>query len=179
MLCTGPSQAQVPRRHFIPDAYRPQAYLAPGGGYSWSVMTDRINGAEAAQRTALVLSPDDEAPARARRLLRQLLGGRLDGELAAAELVVSELVTNAVLHGQRAGMNAVGLTFEETSDLLRIEVTDRGPGFTEGHPAPGDPGGWGLVVVGEIADRWGIERAHRGVRVWAELNLAPTASQRA
>ncbi|MCW3065417.1 MAG: protein serine/threonine phosphatase [Solirubrobacterales bacterium] len=137
------------------------------------MITEEPSGIEAAQRTALVLSPDDEAPARARRLLRQLLGERLDGDLAAAELVVSELVTNAVLHGQRAGMNPVGLTLEESSDCLRIEVTDHGPGFTEARAAPGDPGGWGLVVVGELADRWGIERAQRGVRVWAELNLPP------
>jgi anti-sigma regulatory factor (Ser/Thr protein kinase) len=136
-------------------------------------MTDDGNGIAAPQRTALVLSPDDEAPARARRLLRQLLGSRLDGELAAAELVVSELVTNAVLHGQREGMNAVALTLEESMQCLRIEVTDRGPGFTEAELVPGDPGGWGLVVVGELADRWGIEHALRGVRVWAELELAP------
>jgi anti-sigma regulatory factor (Ser/Thr protein kinase) len=134
------------------------------------------NGVEAPQRTALVLSPDDEAPARARRLLRQLLSARPDRELAVAELVVSELVTNAVLHGQRAGMNAVGLTFEETTERLRIEVTDRGPGFVDGEVLPGDPGGWGLVVVGELANRWGIEHARRGVRVWAELELAPVAA---
>jgi anti-sigma regulatory factor (Ser/Thr protein kinase) len=134
------------------------------------------NGIEAPQRTALVLSPDDEAPARARRLLRQLLSARPDRELAVAELVVSELVTNAVLHGQRAGMNAVGLTLEETDERLRIEVTDRGPGFVDDEVLPGDPGGWGLVVVGELANRWGIEHARRGVRVWAELELAPVAA---
>jgi anti-sigma regulatory factor (Ser/Thr protein kinase) len=136
-------------------------------------MTEDTAELTSPQRTALVLSPDDEAPARARRLLRQLLSSRLDGELAVAELIVSELVTNAVLHGQRAGMNAVGLALEETDELLRVEVTDRGPGFTEGCVAPGDPGGWGLVVVGELADRWGIERGSRGVRVWAELEFAP------
>jgi anti-sigma regulatory factor (Ser/Thr protein kinase) len=118
---------------------------------------------------SLVLSPDDEAPARARRILRQLVGERLNGRLDAAELVVSELVTNAVLHGQRGGMHAIGLTIEETPRALRIEVTDRGPGFAEQEPVPGQPGGWGLVVVGELADRWGIERSGRGVRVWAEL----------
>ena len=138
-------------------------------------MTEQTQGIGAPQRTALVLSPDDEAPARARRLLRQLLGSRLDGELAAAELLVSELVTNAVLHGQREGMNAVALTLEESTECLRIEVTDRGPGFIETELLPGDPGGWGLVVVGEIADRWGIEHARRGVRVWAELELEPVA----
>jgi hypothetical protein len=41
---------------------------------------------------------------------------------------------------------------------------------------PGDPGGWGLVVVGELANRWGIEHARRGVRVWAELELEPAAA---
>jgi anti-sigma regulatory factor (Ser/Thr protein kinase) len=139
-------------------------------------MIEDRTGVAAPQRTALVLSPDDEAPARARRLLRQLLGSRLDGELAAAELVVSELVTNAVLHGQRGGMNAVALTLEESTECLRIEVTDRGPGFIEAELVPGDPGGWGLVVVGEVADRWGIEHAHRGVRVWAELELTRVAA---
>jgi anti-sigma regulatory factor (Ser/Thr protein kinase) len=120
-------------------------------------------------RASLVLSPDDEAPARARRILRQLAGPKLNGRLDSAELVISELVTNAVLHGQRAGMHAIGLTLEETDRALRIEVTDRGPGFSEEEPLPGQPGGWGLVVVGELADRWGIERSGGGVRVWAEL----------
>src|SRR5258707_1283590 len=116
MLCRNRG-ASPARRAFTPDPYPSQAYPPPCRGYSWPVTSDELTGrTESAQRTALVLSPDDEAPARARRLLRQLLGSRLDGELAAAELVVSELVTNAVLHGQRAGMNAVGLTLEETSD---------------------------------------------------------------
>jgi anti-sigma regulatory factor (Ser/Thr protein kinase) len=123
----------------------------------------------APHRTSLVLSPDEEAPARARRILRQLVGRRMNGRLDQAELVVSELVTNAVLHGQRAGMHAIGLSLEESERALRIEVTDRGPGFTEHELLPGQPGGWGLVVVGELADRWGIERSGRGVRVWAEL----------
>jgi anti-sigma regulatory factor (Ser/Thr protein kinase) len=124
---------------------------------------------ETPHRASLVLSPDEEAPARARRILRQLAGGRLNGQLDAAELVLSELVTNAVLHGQKAGMHAIGLTLEESNRALRIEVTDRGPGFSEDEPMPGEPGGWGLVVVGELADRWGIERSGLGVRVWAEL----------
>ena len=108
------------------------------------------------------------APAQAR--------GALDGieDLVSPErmrdvrLLVSELVTNAVRH---AGGEAVRLVVALTGTLLRIEVHDPGNGF-ELKPPPDDPlraSGWGLVLVEELADRWGIDHDPR-TRVWFEID---------
>ena len=65
---------------------------------------------------------------------------------------------------------------ETGEQCLRIEVRDPGPGFELVEPAP-DPArssGWGLYLVRELADRWGVERAPtlRLVRVRRRARLA-------
>ena len=112
------------------------------------------------------------APAAARQAVDVALAGRLahDG-LAELRLLVSELVTNAVRHGlDRRG--AVELTLRLAGRRLRVEVADGGAGFTppKGGHDPEDPGGWGLVVVDELVDSWGIDAA-RGTCVWFERNV--------
>jgi anti-sigma regulatory factor (Ser/Thr protein kinase) len=112
------------------------------------------------------------APAAAREAVDLALAGRLgeDG-LAELRLLVSELVTNAVRHGLgRRG--AVELTLSLAGRCVRVEVADGGAGFVPPVPVP-DPdetGGWGLVVVDRLADRWGIEGAD-GTCVWFERNV--------
>jgi anti-sigma regulatory factor (Ser/Thr protein kinase) len=112
------------------------------------------------------------APAAARDAVEVALAGRLGREgIAELRLLVSELVTNAVRHGlDRRG--AVELTLRLVGRCLRVEVADGGGGFTPptGEHDPEDPGGWGLVVVDELVDRWGVEAAG-GTRVWFERNV--------
>ena len=82
-------------------------------------------------------------------------------------LLVCELVTNAVRH---AGGGAVRLVVTRTGGMLRIEVHDPGRGFELVEP-PTDPmraSGWGLVLVEELADRWGVDHNPR-TRVWFEM----------
>jgi hypothetical protein len=58
-----------------------------------------------------------------------------------------------------------------TGGVLRVEVHDPGHGF-ELRDAPSDPlraSGWGLVLVEELADRWGVDHAPR-TRVWFEMD---------
>jgi len=108
------------------------------------------------------------APARARGALDQL-GDRISAErMRDVRLLVSELVTNAVRH---AGGEAVRLIVALEGSTLRIEVHDPGSGF-ELKPPPDDPlraSGWGLVLVEELADRWGVDRNPR-TRVWFEMD---------
>ena len=83
-------------------------------------------------------------------------------------LLVSELVTNAVRHAEG---EAVRLVVAITAGVLRVEVHDPGRGFTRRDP-PSDPmrsSGWGLVLVEELSDRWGVDGSPR-TRVWFEMD---------
>lgn len=84
---------------------------------------------------------------------------------ANAELVVSELVANAVLHGY----GHVSLQLYDTGDGLRIEVEDANPAppvTTDGHP--GRVGGFGMQIVERLSD-WGWRQSSRGKVVWAKV----------
>jgi anti-sigma regulatory factor (Ser/Thr protein kinase) len=86
-------------------------------------------------------------------------------DAANAELVVSELVANAVLHG----WGRVTLRLHDTGEGLRIEVEDSNPTppvATEGHP--GRIGGFGMRIVERLAD-WGWRPSRGGKVVWARL----------
>ncbi|MFG2587730.1 ATP-binding protein [Streptomyces sp. NPDC048438] len=87
-----------------------------------------------------------------------------------AALLVSELATNALLHGcMRGRLFRVHLTL--TCTALRIEVSDprgeRLPGLRE--VGADDCYGRGLLVVARLADRWGVEPRTVGKTVFAEL----------
>ena len=108
------------------------------------------------------------APALARGALDSFEGRISPERMRDVRLLVSELVTNAVRH---ADGEAVRLVVAVSDSLLRIEVHDPGNGF-EVKPPPDDPlraSGWGLVLVEELADRWGIDHDPR-TRVWFEMD---------
>ncbi|MFG3510163.1 ATP-binding protein [Streptomyces sp. NPDC047821] len=98
-----------------------------------------------------------------------------DDGAATASLLIAELTANAALHGRVRGRHA-RLALTLTAGTLRIEVTDaRGDRLPE--PASGRDGdgdgdgesGRGLLLVASLADAWGCEPHHPGVkRVWAE-----------
>ncbi|WP_245885769.1 SpoIIE family protein phosphatase [Xylanimonas oleitrophica] len=84
---------------------------------------------------------------------------------ASAELVVSELVANGVLHG----WGNISLRLFDTGEGLRIEVEDANPAppvTTDGHP--NRVGGFGMQIVERLAD-WGWRPAGSGKLVWAKL----------
>ncbi|HSO98868.1 MAG TPA: ATP-binding protein [Solirubrobacteraceae bacterium] len=111
--------------------------------------------------------PRDPAAARlARRLLEELAADRLEAnELDRSKLLVSELVNNAVLHGQ----GNITLRVDLDEDRLRAEVIDEGSGFER--VVRDDTfdllGGWGLALVEAESSRWGV---HEGTaHVWFEI----------
>jgi signal transduction histidine kinase len=85
--------------------------------------------------------------------------------------LVSEVVTNALLHGM------VGAPLELRADRgggrLRVEVTNTGPGIApEPRATDSTPeGGYGLFLVERLATRWGLVRHLGMTRVWFELEL--------
>ena len=88
-------------------------------------------------------------------------------------LVVSEVVTNSIRHGEAGADGCVEVKVEAKPERLRLEIVDSGPGFRP-EPTPGrpdEPGGWGLYLVDALSDRWGVD-ASQGTRVWLEIEPA-------
>ncbi|MDZ7732615.1 MAG: ATP-binding SpoIIE family protein phosphatase [Acidimicrobiia bacterium] len=88
-----------------------------------------------------------------------------------AELLSSELVSNAVSHGDGGG---VDVRVVRESSRVRIEVTDDGDGHPHVRSASSPrPGGYGLVVVDRVAADWGVlPTGARGKTVWATLEAS-------
>ena len=85
--------------------------------------------------------------------------------------MVSELVTNSVLHGGASDQDEIELSLAWNPDRIRVEVLDYGPGFGASLADPDRSGGWGLQLVEKMADRWGVTRTGATV-VWFEMLLA-------
>src|SRR3954470_15282986 len=107
-----------------------------------------------------------DAPGRARTALRGL-NGSLSRLRQPVGLLVSELVTNAVRHGGAGPSNTVSVRLDSSPDRVRVEVKDEGPGFEPRVGRRIDPveDGFGLTLVDQLADRWGVE-VEAGGRVW-------------
>jgi anti-sigma regulatory factor (Ser/Thr protein kinase) len=117
------------------------------------------------------------APAEARHALDGLAGAMPDRRLRDVRLLVSELVTNAVRHAGLRAEDRIRLVVQHRDAVLHVEVHDPGSGFELRAPAP-DPArasGWGLYLVDELADRWGMDAGagRAGTRIWFELDGEP------
>lgn len=114
------------------------------------------------------LPRDRTAPRLARQRVRERFEHELsDDQFGTVLLLVSELVTNAVLHGQ----GTITMRTSLNHDRLLVEVIDEGPGPEaavreldfENPPS----GGRGLLIVDAASSRWGV-RKHTG-HVWFEV----------
>ena len=118
------------------------------------------------------LDGDPDAPARGRHAVTAVLTGWGCAESVQEDLllVVSELVTNAVVHGAEP----IVVTLVRAPERVRVEVTD---GLSDASPhshraAPHAETGRGLSVVTRLACAWGWRASPgRGKTVWAELPL--------
>jgi anti-sigma regulatory factor (Ser/Thr protein kinase) len=92
-----------------------------------------------------------------------------------AELLVSELVTNAVQHAD-TGSVSLAVCLDEV--VLRIEVCDTSPVLPQpALPDADSEGGRGLFLVAALADRYRAEPTEDGKRCWAEIDLITKPSQ--
>lgn len=117
------------------------------------------------------LPPSLRAPGEARRRARSVLAGWgiTDPDThALVELVISELVTNAIAHG---GAVAAGPQLRiEAGETLLVSVSDGSlaPPVAQACTTTGESGR-GLAIVSAVALEWGTERGREGKRVWARL----------
>jgi anti-sigma regulatory factor (Ser/Thr protein kinase) len=104
----------------------------------------------------------------ARRALDRLSGEVDQRRIEDAQLLVSELIANAVEHVAENG--DIELRVDNDAERLRVEVLDPGQGFTADPRRPGElaESGWGLHFVSRVADRWAADTDGSG-RVWFEL----------
>ena len=119
------------------------------------------------------LSRDVGAAGSARRLLAERYASELaDRELDTAKLLTSELVTNAVVHGQ----GIITMRADLYEGRLRVDVIDEGTGFERvgRRRDPLEKGGWGLELVDSESSRWGIREGT--THVWFELERPPLDS---
>lgn len=110
----------------------------------------------------------------AREGLRKVLAAwELSGAEEAALLVLSELFSNAVVHGTVPDGSEVETRYLRMAGGVRIEVHDDACELPQSAPLPGDDAcsGRGLFLVAAFADRWDVaERAGPGKAVWAEVS---------
>jgi anti-sigma regulatory factor (Ser/Thr protein kinase) len=122
----------------------------------------------------LNLPPDTSAPSLARAAAKRCLAGKVSSErLGELSLVITELVSNAVMHGR--GEVVLRLQLDEA--IIRGEVIDHGGGFEHEirQRGPGEVSGRGLFLVDALTSRWGI---HEGTtHVWFELTVSTEASE--
>lgn len=95
----------------------------------------------------------------------------------SAELILSELFTNAIRHGVASDERPVRVLLHRDDGTLRIEVHDGGDGFTYQPRTPDQSprSGWGLDFVAKLGRDWGID-AGDGTLVWVELALDDAAT---
>jgi anti-sigma regulatory factor (Ser/Thr protein kinase) len=129
--------------------------------------------------TGLALTPT--APRHARRILDRALAEWGLGYLAdSADLIISELVTNAVEHGAEPALLAIYTDREADGGLLFIEVEDAGEHMPERRDADDeDMNGRGLSIVDALAADWGTEPVGHGKRVWASLSIGTASAAHA
>lgn len=130
-----------------------------------SVLTRRFRGGALAARSV-------------RHAVREELSGELsERQLDDVELLVSELATNSVRHAGCDEAREISMEAAVDDRCIRVQLCDHGAGF-EGHmpvpPPTGRAGGYGLVLLDRLSNRWGTQR-NGGFCVWFEVERSRTA----
>jgi anti-sigma regulatory factor (Ser/Thr protein kinase) len=132
-----------------------------------SCSPDPIRSSDARPQLVLVLPRQVGAAGQARRAVAELLGEPVTATVRYdVQLIVSELVTNALRHGEGPTVLRAALT----ATVVQLSVTDSGDGVPRMlPPEPGRVGGLGLVVVDRLTTEWGVASFPGGKTVWALL----------
>jgi two-component sensor histidine kinase len=119
-----------------------------------------------ATREVLTLESSRLAPAQARRAVHDFAAAVSPASASTAELLASELVTNAVTHGR----GAVRVLMEYDANGLAVTVTDDEPSPPViADAAPSATGGRGMRLVDVLSSDWGVTPDRPGKGVWFRL----------
>jgi anti-sigma regulatory factor (Ser/Thr protein kinase) len=125
---------------------------------------------------AVALPAMPESIPRSREVLEGLRGELDESVLDDLRLIVSELVTNSIRHaGLRTG-DPITLEISVDETAIRLELRDRGRGF-EPPATPANlyqESGWGLFLVSQLTDGWGVSTEGGLTRVWVEIRRNPS-----
>lgn len=118
-----------------------------------------------------VAQAEPERVAAARQQLRDLLHDWADEEqVDAGVLMVSEMVTNVLVHTDGDALLVVEATGEPGERLLRVEVADASDELPhKRRPGEMASSGRGLVLMEMLADTWGVDPRGDGKCIWFEL----------
>ncbi|MFE7550006.1 SpoIIE family protein phosphatase [Streptomyces gardneri] len=133
---------------------------------------------EAPRRTLMTIAQaEPERIAEAREQLRQLLHDWTDeDQLDSAVLMVSEMVTNVLVHTDGDALLIAEVACGERSRRLRVEVSDQSDELPhKRHPGEMASSGRGLLLMEMLADAWGFAPQGEGKSIWFELNEPPAA----
>ncbi|MBO0820774.1 MAG: ATP-binding protein [Nocardiopsaceae bacterium] len=107
-----------------------------------------------------------------RRLVSDLCDTGVDEiPVADAELVLSELVSNALRHATPLPGGTVKVSWDLSAETVLIAVSDGGGDSfpTVSEPTSSSLGGRGLSIVARLSEGWGVRRDETGTTVWAKL----------
>ncbi|MFF7204065.1 SpoIIE family protein phosphatase [Streptomyces sp. NPDC008141] len=171
-----------------------QAVHGPGSHYTTGPLADRREDdiavllisrdgspdREAARRTAMsVAQAEPERIAVARRQLREMLHDWADAEqVDSAVLMVSEMVTNVLVHTDGNALMLAEVVGRDSTRQLRVEVTDSSDELPHKR-RPGElaSSGRGLLLMEMLADAWGVDPRGEGKSIWFELYESPASGE--
>nr|WP_225860554.1 SpoIIE family protein phosphatase [Streptomyces triticiradicis] len=128
------------------------------------------------RRTMLTVAQDEpERIADARQQLRELLHDWASADqLDSAVLLVSEMVTNVLVHTDADALLVAEVAGEPGERRMRVEVTDGSDDLPHRrHPGELASSGRGLVLVEMLADAWGVDPRGEGKSIWFEFSEEP------
>ena len=115
---------------------------------------------------SVTLHPHPQAVATARRFVASVFGEQLDeSRRRDLEVMVSEIVTNGVLHAA----TTMELVVSAYDDVVRVELVDHAVGEPAIRAETGADGGFGLRIVAAMARRWGVRHEIGAKAVWFEV----------
>ncbi len=136
------------------------------------VTNGKTTGVTSEKRTIRVQCAPSAAPRIRKELVEDLLArGVTHDVIDEAEIVVAELVANAIRHAKPLSDGAIRVHWKVKNNVVEVEVSDGG-GATVPRPSPPTtwgPSGRGLRIVRSLAHEWGVLDDANGRTVWASL----------